>query len=227
MEEINIKELIKAMLKRWWVLFIGTVIFGGLAYAWSYYNYVPIYEASTTLFVGKNIEQNGMSAGDLYLGSALISDYREIAKSRLVASEVLNELGLKFMSPEGMAGRVGVTSKNDTRIIQITVSDTNPKLAMDITNKVAEVFQKKVIDIMQVENVQIIDKATLPRYPLASNQKRNIMLGLIFGFALGAGIVFLIEYLDNNIKTPEDVQKYLEAPVIAVIPVFQSKRRSI
>lgn len=223
MEEINLKELFQMFLKRWWILVLCAVISASAAYAYSYYYLVPIYESNTTLYVGKNIDQNGVGANDLMLGSALIADYHEIAKSKQVASQVIKELGLKYMSPGALAGRIGVTQRNGTRIIQISVSDTNPKMAMDIANKVAEVFKNKVIEIMQVENVQIIDEAELPRSPVSPDKKRNIIMGLVIGLAVGAGIVFLVEYLDNTVKTPEDVQKYLGLPVIGTIPVFQMK----
>lgn len=225
MAEIGLEEMLKLLLRKWWILFICTMAFGGVAYIYNDYYTVPIFSASTTLYVGKNIDQVGIQQSDLYLGSNLIMDYREIAKSKQVAYEVIKELGFSNMSASSMAGRIEVTQRNETRVIQISVTDTNPKKAMDITNKVAEVFQKKVVKIMQVDNVQIIDKAELPIYPINSNKNRDIMIGIILGLAIGVGIVLLIEVLDNNIKTTEDVQKYVDLPVIGTIPVFQNKWR--
>lgn len=227
MAEINLKELTKSVLSRWWIICICVLVIGSAAYAYSNYYLIPIYESYTTLYVGKNIEQSGLQAGDLYLGSALISDYREIAKSKLVASEVINELNLSHMSAGALSGRIGVAQKNDTRVIQISVSDSSPQMAMNIANKVAEVFQKKVIDIMQVENVQIIDKAELPRYPVSPNKNKNVIVGIMFGIALGLGIALLLEYLDDYIKTPDDVQTYTDLPVIGTIPMFQIKGRRV
>lgn len=226
MSEIDLKQVLNMVLRKWWILFICIVVFGGAAYIRTNYYIVPIYSASTTLYVGKNVDQVGIQSSDLYLGSNLILDYREMAKSKLVAYEVMEELGITNMSAGSMAGRIGVTQRNETRFIQISVSDTDPKRAMDITNKVAEVFQKIVIEKMQVENVQIIDKAEMPMFPISPNNKRDTMIGIILGLAVGAGIIFLIEFLDNNIKTPEDVQKYVDLPVIGTIPVFQKGRRA-
>jgi len=226
MEEVNLLKLLRVLLKRWWILALCAAILGSVAYVYTNYYIVPIYESYTTLYVGKNAEQNGLAMSDLYLGSYLISDYREIAKSKQVASEVIKELNLK-MSAASLAGRINVSQRSDTRVIQISISDANPQMAMDIANKVAEVFQTKVVDIMQVEIVQIIDKAELPSYPISPDENRNIMMGIIFGFALGVGIVFLIEFFNNTIKTPEDVRKYVDLPVIGAIPVFQTKGRRV
>lgn len=223
MVEISIKDIFRILLKRWWIVFIGVVVFGTAAYIWSNYFVVPMYTASTTLYVGKNTDQVGIEPTDLNLGSNLIMDYSEIAKSKLVAYEVIDKLGLR-MSASAMASRVKVQPKNATRVIQISVSDPDPQMAMDITNKVAEVFQEKVKQIMQIENVQIIDRAELPWYPVSPNKQLYYLGGVCLGLAIGAAIIFLIEFLDDAIKTPEDVQRYTDLPVIGIIPLFSGRR---
>lgn len=227
MEEISIRDLIRMFLRRWWILLLCTLAAGSAAYVLTHYYITPMYSAYTTLYVGKNADQVGIQTADLYLGATLIQDYREIAKSKLVAYEVIKQLGYEKMSAGAMAGKIKVTQKTDTRVIQISVNDPDPQKAMDITNTVAEVFKSKVVEIMQVENVQIIDKAELPLVPVSPNNKRNVMVGIILGLAVGIGIILLIELLDNNIKSPEDVKKHADLPVIGVIPVFTTKGRRI
>lgn len=226
MTEISIKDIFRILLRKWWVIFICIVIFGAAAYIWTNYYVVPMYNASTTLYVGKNTDQIGIETTDLYLGSNLILDYREIAKSKLVAYEVIDELGLR-MSAGALAGRISVNQRDATRVIQISITDSNPQMAMDIANTVAEVFRRKVIEIMQVENVQVIDKAELPIFPVSPNKQLNYMIGIILGLAIGVGVIFLIEFLDDTVKTPEDVEKYTGLTVIGTIPVFQGKGRRI
>lgn len=224
MEDISYKQLLKKILERWWILLICVLVSFSTAYVWTNNFVVPLYSASTTLYVGKNTDQIGIESSDLNLGSNLILDYREIAKSKLVAYEVIDELGLR-MSAGAMAGRIRVDQRDMTRVIQISVSDPNPQMATDIANTVAEVFKGKVIEIMQVENVQVIDKAELPMFPVSPNKQMNYMVGIVLGLAIGVGIIFLIEFLDDTVKTPEDVQKYTGLTVIGTIPVFQGKGR--
>lgn len=226
MVEISIKDIFKILLMKWWIIFICVVFFGAVAYIWTSNFVVPMYTTSTTLYVGKNTDQIGIESTDLSLGSNLIMDYREIAKSKLVAYEVIDELGLR-MSAGAMAGRIRVDQRDMTRVIQISVTDPNPQMAMDIANTVAKVFKRKVTEIMQVENVQVIDKAELPIFPVSPNKQMNYMVGIVVGLAIGVGIILLIEFLDDTIKTPDDVQKYTGLTVIGTIPVFHGKRRRI
>ncbi len=222
MTDIDLKELFKALLKRWWILFICTALFGAGASLYSNYYIVPVYQSYTTMYVGRSANQNDtLTQQDLSLGLQVIMDYREIAKSKQVASEVIRKMGIEGMNPGSMAAKINIDKKNDTRVIIISVNDTDPRMAMDIANTVAEVLQQKIIQIMQLENVQIIDRAEIPNYPISPNNTRNTQIGTLLGLILGAAIAFLIFYLDDTIKTPDDVQKHIGLPVIGAIPRFQ------
>lgn len=220
MVEISVRDIFKILLRKWWIVIICITLTGVASYIWTNYYTTEMYSASTTLYVGKNTDAVGVQTADLNLGSNLILDYREIAKSRRVAYVVIDELGLKT-SARAMSNRISVNQRDMTRVIEISVSDVNPQMAMDITNKVAEVFQSKVKEIMQIENVQIIDKAEMPMYPVSPNKQMNYLLGIIIGLVIGVGIIFLIAFLDDTIKTPDDVQRHVELSVIGAIPAFQ------
>ncbi len=71
---------------------------------------------------------------------------------------------------------------------------------------------------IDVSNIRITEKATMPQIPVRPNKKRNLALGLIFGLMLGVGLSFLREYIDRTIRTEDDVQRYLNLPVLSVIP---------
>lgn len=221
MEEINLKELFQLAIKRWWILVVSAVVCAAAAGLVSFFVLDPVYQSDTTLYIGKNLDtKTDLAYTDVMLGSQLVKDYREIAKSKLVVSAVIKELGLKDITADQLSGKIDVSLKNDTRVIQITVQDTDPKMAMDVANKVADVFLVKAVDIMQVENVKVIDVAELPKTPVKPNKKMNVAIAFVLGLMVGAGIIFLLEYLDDTVKTPEDVKKYVDLPVIGTIPVF-------
>lgn len=66
--------------------------------------------------------------------------------------------------------------------------------------------------------VKVIDKATTPLKPIRPNIPLNVSLGIVVGLVLGVGLAFFIEYLDTSVKTIDDVERALQAPVLAVIP---------
>ncbi len=218
---LDIRQLFKLFLKRWWIIGICVILCTAAAYSLVTYVMSPVYKASTTLYIGKNTDKiDDITYNDVMLGSQLVKDYRELVVSRMVSSTVIEQLGLKNTSASQLSGMLTVTSKNDTRVIQISTENTNPQLAMDITNRVAEIFKTRVVEIMKVENVQIIDKAELPQIPVKPDKVKNLTVAAMLGIVMGCLIIFLINYLDDTIKTPDDVTKYLDLPVIGTIPVF-------
>ncbi|MBZ4647638.1 MAG: hypothetical protein JG777_3127 [Clostridia bacterium] len=218
---MELREYLQIIRKRLWVVILITLLSTTTSAVISFFVLKPIYQSNTTLYVFKKIDtQGGIAYNDLLVGNQLVKDYRELVKSRLVSSTVIQELGLKDMTTSQMAAKLGVSLKNDTRLIEITAQDTDPEMAKEIANKVAEVFKKKVVELMDVENVQIIDKAEVPLTPVKPKKELNVAIAAFVGLMTGLGIIFLIEYLDNTIKTPEDVQKHLGLPVIGTIPVF-------
>lgn len=220
-QSLDLKEIIQVILRKWYVPLISTVLCVLAAFVISSYMIEPIYQSSTTLYVGKSVDNTkDVTYNDLMLSSQLVKDYRELVKSRFISKTVIEQLGLSDMTVDQLSKKLDVQNKNDTRIIAISTKDANPKLAMDITNAVAEVFQSKVIDIMQVESVQIIDKAEKPINPVSPNKKLNLAIAFIIGLALGVFITLAIDFFDNTVKTPEDIEKYLDLPVIGTIPVF-------
>src|SRR6185436_12337344 len=81
------------------------------------------------------------------------------------------------------------------------------------------VWQEKVDQAMPREAiVEIIDQAEAVHRPVKPNKPVNIAIGIIVGLAIGIGLAFFIEYLDTSVKTIDDVERALQAPVLGVIP---------
>jgi len=94
--------------------------------------------------------------------------------------------------------------------------DTNQKLYDLLLTKVKE---SNITGDIDVSNIRTVEKAVTPTAPVRPDKKRNIMLGLILGLMTGIGLAFLLEYLDQTLHTADDIEKYLDLPVLSVIPV--------
>ena len=71
---------------------------------------------------------------------------------------------------------------------------------------------------MKVDNVQILDGATLPEKPSSPNIKKNTAIGVVLGLILGVMISIFKELADTTIKTQDDISQYFDLPVIGIIP---------
>ncbi len=100
------------------------------------------------------------------------------------------------------------------QILQRNV-ESNRKLYDTLLTKI------KASDIdenLDVSNIRIAEKAVTPLFPVKPNKKLNLLLGAVLGLMLGVGLAFLREYMDQSLRTEEDVQKFIGLPVLSVIP---------
>ncbi|MBF8984599.1 hypothetical protein IZY60_13720 [Lutibacter sp. B2] len=223
MEVIDLREYMDVIRKRIWIILLITSLAVITSAIISFYVLDPVYETYTTMMVGKTKSQETtVEYSDVLLSQKLVKTYSEIAKSTVVSREVIKDLKLD-MTPEELKDKVNVSSVRDTEIIMIKVQDTDPKVARNIANHLGKVFMTHVTKIMKVDNVQIIDRAETPKEPVKPRPQLNILIAGVLGIMISLGIVFLLEYLDNTIKTPQDVEKYLGLPIMGAIPMFEEE----
>jgi len=74
-------------------------------------------------------------------------------------------------------------------------------------------------------NIQVVDQAELLTKPYKPNKSLNLLLAIVVGLFLGVGLAFFFEYLDNTVKTPEDVEQLVQLPSFGMIPEISYERR--
>ena len=218
-ETIDLREYFAIIKKRFWIIAIITVVAMVVSGVISFFMLSPVYESKSTLIVNtEKSEETQMITGDQFsVSQKLAVTYGEIIKSRTVLEDVIGNLKLDSKY-EQLAGQITVSPVKDTQIISISVQDTNPKKARDIANEIPKVFEKEVKRITKANDIQVIDKAILPENPIKPNKMMNVAIAAVLGMMIGLFVVFVLEYLDNKIKTPQDVEKHLDLPILGVIP---------
>ncbi|HHU62505.1 MAG TPA: hypothetical protein GXZ55_11215 [Natronincola sp.] len=83
-----------------------------------------------------------------------------------------------------------------------------------------KVEETRITEAMQTADVHVIDTALLPELPVKPRVKLNIAISIVLGAFLGVGLAFLIEFMDNTVKTKEDAERLLGIPVLGQIPDF-------
>lgn len=229
MEELDIVELLYALKDKIKYIVVTVVVFALLGLIYSKFLVTPMYKSSTTFVLSKSKDSTtetettseAITQSDITLNSKLVSTYSEIIKSKTIAKEVINSLGLDMSISEFTSG-VSVTSKDDTELIEITVSNSNPKLSADIANSLAEVFREKVNDIYKIDNLSVIDIAEPSEVPYNIGTVKNIVIFALVGLVLSCGIIFVIVYFDDTVKDEKDIETLLNIPVIAAIPKLEN-----
>lgn len=221
---LNITRVLTVLRKKIFLLIICGLIGSFIAEVYTYYLVDDLYESTTTIMVitkedkSNNVNAANSALANLQLGTSLTQDYTEVILSRSVLEEVIDSLKLKKVEYESFLKRVKVSNTENTRILKITVTDTSPKRAKEIADKIATVGSKYIKKILDVDAPRVIDKANVPDKPVSPNMKLNMLIGFVAGFVLLMAIVVIRELADDTFKTEEDIEKYLNVPTLAVIP---------
>ncbi|SHK36966.1 capsular exopolysaccharide family [Anaerobranca californiensis DSM 14826] len=219
--EIDLRELFEIILNKLWLIILIVLITTITTSVVSFFFLDKVYEASTKLVLVKGGDSD-IQYNDVLLNQRLVKTYSEIASSRTIAEEVINNLKLN-MSYGEFSNKVRVNSVRDTEVIEIKVQDTNPQLAARIANELSEVFIDRIHEFIKMENVRILDYAVVPSNPIKPRPMLNIAIALVLGLMIGIGLVFLLEYLDNSFKGPDDVEKRLNLPVLGAVPAVENE----
>lgn len=225
MEEISLKEIFGIIRERLELIIIITLAITLITGLVSAFLIEEQYQTFTTLIVGRSNDSKSMEDdldyNDLLMSQKLVSTYGELVKMRAVSDKVIDNLKLDMTYKE-LGDKLSVNLVKDTEIIKLEVKDTDPERATEIANETAIVFIDTVKDVMNIENVRVIDKAQVPTKPVSPRVKLNIAIGFVLGVMLSIFIVFLIEYLDTSIKTPEELESFLGLSVIGAIPLVEN-----
>ncbi len=215
--EIDISALLHQLLRFWWTMVLGVGI--GICCAWFYTTkcMTPMYSASSMVYMrGSDNDANpAVSLQELQVSTELTNDYEIIFKSRPIMEKVIKALDLK-MSYKQLAARVEISNPTDTRILKVSIKDKNPKIAKDIVNKIVYYGMESVEEIDSKEPY-LIEEAIEDHDKVGPNLKMNVLIGGLVGGILVAGIILLQFLLNDRIVSSDDVEKYLELPVLCEI----------
>lgn len=226
-EEIDLRELLAMIISKWYIIVILFVLSSSAAYIVTDKFMEPIYESKTSLFIGKekdSIGGIGVSLSDLQTSNKLIIDYQQIAKTRLVIEKVIDKLNLN-MSLKTFRNSLQVSSIKDSRLFTVSFQHTNPQLAADIANAVADELLLNATKIIEVKNIRVIDTALVPTAPIKPSKMQNTAIAGVLGIMIAVFIIFMLEFFNNTIKTEEDIEKKLGLTTIGLIPYFEGEKR--
>lgn len=274
-------------LVRWWRLIAIVTILAVVSSAVSVFLQPDLYVSRTTLVVGTTILDPNPDAGQIYIAQQLASIYADMAKREPIQVATMEALGIDWL-PQYDAKVIP-----NTQMIEISVTDTNPRRAQIIANELAnqlraqspaigdtetgirqefidqqlsslqvqiqdterkiEELQRSLIGLKsasQISNIEreinslsqrlstlrenyasllansqkgalnilsVVEPANLPTRAAGTNKFIIIALAAVFGFTLGAGAAYLLEFFDRTIRTTSDVEKVFNLPVIGYI----------
>ena len=182
----------------------------------------PLYTTYTTIILTKSNEaqtSTTITQNDILLNQKLVETYTKIIKSKLVLDQVISETGITYTAEE-LGQNVAVEAYENTEMLKISVTDSDPELSASIANSIAQVFSGEVAKIYQMNNISVIDIAQVPEEVSNNTLTRDFFIALFISIFGSIGVIFIIYYFDDSIKLTDDLEEEIGMPVIA--KVFKS-----
>ena len=216
MIEIDVLSLLRTIWRKKFLILLTAILTTGLAFAYSAFLATPQYDSTTRLYVVTQSSDNGagITNQDLQAGSFLVKDYKEIILSQDVLKNVTTTLGIT----DDIKEKITVNIPVDTRILSITVRDSDPNQAATIANTLRDEAAKKIIEVTKVSDVTTLEAAVPAEKPSTPQTKRNLVLGFIVGAFLATALVLVLEVLDDRVKRPQDIEEGLGMTLLGVVP---------
>lgn len=150
------------------------------------------------------------------------------AEIRRIMTSIINEYELAMAQEQQLQAALEDQKREAQELNQKAIAysilerevETNKRIYDQLLQRTKETT---VTEQLETNNIRIIDQAAIPNYPIAPRKKLNIFLAMVVGSVLGVALAFFFEYLDNSIKTPDDVKFYLSIPFLGFIPKVTSE----
>lgn len=216
--EIDILYLLRKLWSKKFLILFAGLLAATVSLLGTIFLITPQYTSTTRIYVvNQDNASNNITAQDLQAGSYLVNDYKEIVSSTDVLNQVIKNKKLSETEKE-LSKKLAVTIPQDTRIISISVKDSDPKNAASLANAIREVASEKIKATTKVQDVTTLEVAKAPTTPSSPNKQRNILLGFVLGAGIAIIAVLLTEVLDDRVKRAEDVEEVLGMTLLGVVP---------
>lgn len=222
-DTIDLLELFMGLLAHWKLIAAASLLGAVIMAVVTFFFMTPMYKATATIYVvSRNDSVINMS--DIQIGSALTSDYIKVFEMWEVHEKVISALDLDYTYNE-MASMLSVTNTSDTRMLDITVTDSDPEEAAAIANEYADVGAKYISEKMKTDEPTLMSSARVPVNPYSPSKAKNILLGFLGGFVLACAFIVVRILLDDTYKTAEDIRKYTGMVVLASVPLAGGEQK--
>ena len=233
MEELDLKELFSMFWNKKAEIVFITLILMVVGIVYSYFYITPVYTAKTDLVLvqsSSTVSQTGDSAitsTDITMNSKLVSTYSELIKRNAVFGQVASNLNISDAEADEIKKNISVNSAKDTEIIEIKVTNEDPNKAADVANEIAKVFSEKIVEIYNISNIYLLDRAQAQEDPSNVNHMKDIVIFAFIGLVIAAAYVLVANMLDNTIKPEEDIEKVTGLVVLTAIPDYETEMKNV
>lgn len=218
--EIDLLEVWQIILKRKWTIIYITLFSVIIAAMVSFFFIKPVYESKVSVIIGKEAAkvfyEDRYTSSDIAMYQNLVKTYSEIAKSNSVLKKT--QEGIKEYSTNSIGNLITVIPKANTQILELIVKGDNPSITVNVAKELVKNFILESRRVLPAGDIEILDEPETPSAPISPNRKRNVLIAFLLGLMVSVGLSILLEFIDQAVRTEEDIKNCLDMPILISIP---------
>ncbi|PWJ25114.1 capsular exopolysaccharide synthesis family protein [Branchiibius hedensis] len=218
---MRIDEYYRILRRHWKIIVAATLAAIAVMFVWDLFQ-PKVYQASSSGFVTAGQPQNLSEAafGD-QLAKSRATSYVDVAQSRAVAQQVIDDLNLQT-TPAALINQISVDQPTNTVLLRISANASSPEQAQAIANAWVKALAAQVAKIegsgANSLRINVQDPAQLPSSPISPNTKLDLIIAGIVGLLGGIGLAMLRSQMDGRLRDPNKVREQFGVPVLGSVP---------
>lgn len=246
---IDLVQLLKFFISKIWIAIILVILGGMSAFCVAKFKMPLKYQSHISMYV-KNSNKtatasDSVNQGDLNVARSLVSTYIVVLQDDTVMEQVGDELikkhsldeiskcfkvnydenGQSSVSVSDIRSSLSMESVNSTEVLRVTSETKSPEISASVCNIIAEKAQTVLVRVVGAGSVEVIGAAKISNTPSSPNIPKITMMGALVGFVIAFAIVFLIFFFDNTVKSPEEIERRFNKPILGEIWKFSSSKK--
>lgn len=219
---IDLIHILRTMWRRAWIILLAALIAGLAGFGYSAFLIKPTYSSSVKLYVNNSSISLGnttfsISSSQLVAAQGLVKTYSEILNSRSTLERIIEKAGVDY-SYGSLAGKIRCTPANETEIMKVTVTTTNPYESAKIANTIAEVLPIRISEIIDGASMEVVDSAVPELQKVAPSVTKYTTVGLILGVFVSMGALVIVALRDDTIHDEDYILNNYEYPILGKVP---------
>ena len=219
---IDVLQILKALWKHIWIVIACSLLVAAIGFSMAAFVIAPTYSSTIKLYVNNNSISLGntsfsISASELSAAQNLVRTYGEILDSRTTLERVIEKSGVDY-SWKQLSSMIKFAPANETEIMEVTVTCTDPYEASDIANTIAEVLPIRISEIIDGASMEVVDSAIPDTDKVAPSVSTYTLIGFIIGAMIAVLFVTVITLLDDTIHDEEYILQNYDYPILGKVP---------
>ncbi len=219
---VDIMHIIRTVWHRIWLVIIASIATAVIGFSYAAFMVTPTYASSIMLYVNNssfNVGDLGfsISASQLTAAQSLAKTYTVILKNRTTLQRLVAETGTQY-DWKALNGMINASPVDDTEVMRITVTCTNPYEAEKIANGIAKVLPERISEIIEGASMEVVDSAVANTDKVAPSITNYTVMGFMLGAVLSVAFLVLVALMDKTIHDEEYIINNYDYPILAKIP---------